>query len=325
MRRYLPVGLWIGVRAGLDPCNNINNVKRSHHTDEQCPQRQQCVLRWPPHYDVSVVDADSLSGPPSRTLIRKFGLSSLALWYIPLQLFLYENGGTSYVQNELSSHSFSFLILANNLKDLKMLPDLLILSFLSNLIHPHPNLKVKLNLQPKLMLNPTFKLLTLDTIMLIHLGWRRIHPRHLLLPSQSSQQQRQRQQRQMLPPSPSPTTTSTTTTTCLSSITSPCHARARRLPLPKHSLNGTAVAIVIFVRLASLTPLHHAWFAVNPQQSSLEVSPHVDFFHLVNTIEEHPFIQRCKRRIPEFRIESLPSDHMLHSDFQSPHRFLILT
>ena len=29
MRRYLPVGLWIGVRAGLDPYNNINNVKCS--------------------------------------------------------------------------------------------------------------------------------------------------------------------------------------------------------------------------------------------------------------------------------------------------------
>ena len=96
-----------------------------------------------------------------------------------------ENGGTSYVQNELGSHSFSLLKLANNMKGLKMLPDLLILSFLSNLNHPHPNLKLKHNLQPKLMLNPTFKLLTLVTIMLIHLGWRRIHPRHLLLPSQS--------------------------------------------------------------------------------------------------------------------------------------------
>ena len=53
-----------------------------------------------------------------------------------------ENGGTSYVQNELGSHSFSFLKLANNMKDLKMLPDLLILSFLSNLRPDHHRVNI---------------------------------------------------------------------------------------------------------------------------------------------------------------------------------------
>ena len=55
MRRYLPVGFWIGVRAGLDPYNNINNVKHSHHTDNNVRNDNNASLS--PHLVIPNHDA----------------------------------------------------------------------------------------------------------------------------------------------------------------------------------------------------------------------------------------------------------------------------
>ena len=49
MRRHLPVGFWIGVRAGLDPYNNINNVKCSPFPHDNVHNDNDAVVPSPCH------------------------------------------------------------------------------------------------------------------------------------------------------------------------------------------------------------------------------------------------------------------------------------